>query len=396
MPTKDIKEFGTLLQEGDGKIILRSTNEKSIKIAMVGDFDFHAETLVAMRKNGAAYLFENVKEELSNADLRIGNLETALVETAYSVLGPKAYLISELSAIEGIKDAGFDVITLANNHTMDAGKDALVSTLDSLKAKGILVAGAGINEKAAREAPVFRKDDFSISVHAYSYKTGDHVANANHAGCAEALVENILIDLKKAKEKSSISVVSLHMDAEFQELPAPDRIQMCRQLADAGANIVICHHPHVIQGIEIYNGSLIAYSIGNYVTPISKYMTDHTDDCHLSFQLEVEISESGINQIRIIPIELDSEGRPQIAVNEVKENIFNMLAERSNLIQNHKAVNECYRKMIREYCKSLARVFYTSMRYRNWRTIYLYWAEIKSTPTKQRWIKDYICGRYKF
>lgn len=390
-----MKKFGTSLREKQGNVKLRDCKENSIKIALVGDFDFHAETLIAMREHGAEYLFEGVQKELSDADLRVGNLETALVDSAYTILGPKAYLISELGAIEGISNAGFEVITLANNHTMDAGKDALIKSIGTLESNGILVAGAGINENEARKGTIFEKDGFSVGVLAYSYKTGNHVATDNEAGCAEALLDNILMDLERVKESAKICIVSLHMDAEFQELPSPDRVKMCRAIADAGAEVVICHHPHVIQGIELHNGSVIAYSLGNYVTPVSKYMTDHSDNCHLSFQLEVNISESGINEVKVVPIELDAEGRPMIAKGSVKESILIMLEKRSNLIHNTEVLYASYREMIRIYCKALFKLLIKSIRFRNWKVIYLYWAEIKSTPTKQKWILDYLLGRYK-
>lgn len=395
MSKAHMKKFGTSLREKHGDIKLRDCNENSIKIALVGDFDFHAETLIAMREHGAEYLFEGVQKELSDADLRIGNLETALVDSAYTILGPKAYLISELGAIEGISSAGFEVITLANNHTMDAGKDALIKSISTLESNGILVSGAGTNESEARKGTVFDKDGLSVGVLAYSYKTGNHVATENEAGCAEALLDNILKDLERVKESAKICIVSLHMDAEFQELPSPDRVKMCRAIADAGAEVVICHHPHVIQGIELHNGSVIAYSLGNYVTPVSKYMTDHTNECHLSIQLEVDLSISGLSRIKVVPLVLDEEGRPHIALGSEKERIFAMLEERSNLLFNQKELNLRYRKMIGEYVCSLSLSLLRFLKYRNWGAISLYWAEIKSTPTKQRWIKDYLLMKYK-
>ncbi len=394
--TNHFENIGTMLIEGNGETTLRDTSGSSgssIKIIAVGDFDFHAESFIAMRQHGAEYLFENMTEGLRHADLRIGNLETILVESAYSVLGPKAHLISEVCAINGIKSAGFDVVTLANNHTMDGGEEGLKTTLDSLCDAGIEVVGAGRNENEARKPVWLTKKGISVCILAYSFRTGNHVASSNKAGCAEAILSNIISDLKACAHETSVKIVNLHMDAEFQELPAPDRISLCRKIVEAGANLIFCHHPHVIQGLEIYQGALIAYSLGNYVTPVSNYMRGNSNECHLSFQLEVDVSVDGVDRIKVIPIILDHEGRPHIAENTDREKILNMISSRSISLDDKDAVNSCYRKMIKKYCISLLKSIYYGFRYRNWSAISLEFSDVKNTPTKQKWIRDYLLKR---
>ena len=387
------ENFGNELRKGHGIVSLRKKDELSMHVIAVGDLDFHAETFIAMRQNGATYLFENIVKELQTADLRIANLETILVESAYSVLGPRAHLISDLSAINGIKSVGFDVVTLANNHTMDAGEEGLKGTINALADAGIGTVGAGMNEKEARKPIVLYKKGIAVYVYAYSFKTCDHIANINKAGCAEAILRNIVEDMKKSGQEEGIKIVNLHMDAEFQALPSPDRVLLCRKIVEAGAQLVLCHHPHVIQGIEIYQGSLIAYSLGNFVTPISNYMREHSCECHLSFQLEVDVSITGVDSVKVLPITLDHEGRPHVANKPEFEKIISMIASRSDALHDRTKLDSCYREMTKKYCLSLFRSIYWGIRYFNWKRINLYLLDVKNTPQKQKWIRDFILRR---
>jgi len=375
------------------EVCSNSQDEAFVTIAAVGDIDFHAESLLALKRHGAPYLFENVNEILGLSDFRIGNLESVLVRAPYSLLGPKAYLISDLSAIDGLCEVGFDVLTFANNHTLDGGLDGLAETLTGLHRAGIATVGAGFNMSEARKPALLAGNGLTVRVHAYSFGTGQ-IARNSMAGCAEANLDDIIFDLQAIEPVAQIKIVCLHMDAEFQPLPAPDRVSFCRRIAESGAHIVLCHHPHVIQGLEVHRGSLIAYSLGNYVTPVSNYMRFHSDECHLSFQLIVKISRLGIKNIFVVPVVIDSDGRPCIAEGDDRQIIIDIINKRSFSLRNAFEINNCYKKFIKNYCKNLIRDIFWIIKNKNFEGLKICILDLINTPMKRRWMINCIFNNF--
>ena len=180
------------------------------------------------------------------------------------------------------------------------------------------------------------------------------------------------------------------MDAEFQATPAPDRVNMCRKLARAGVPIILCHHPHVPQGIEVHAGSLIVYSLGNYVFPITDYMGENSTECAKSFHIEIQVDEQGPVKAVVVPVTIDPDGRPIPATGNQRQELLAMIAHRSQLLTDSDEVSRRYRQMIGKYGKQALKTIYWSVGERNWGRIKMQFGVWAKTPTKRDWMWHYF------
>jgi len=377
------------IMENDGTMIIADRTGPTVSLLAVGDLAFHKKAFEAMGRESPRYILEPVRDLIRAADVAVGNLESVLIEAPYSPLSSKACLISGLKALEGLEDAGFNVLTFANNHVLDAGPEGLVECLEGLESAGFHTTGSGRNAAEARIPVTYEVGDFRFRFHAFSYGQGQ-IAGPGKAGCNESRLRGILRDLREFKQENDIPVVCLHMDAEFQATPAPDRMEMCHKLAEAGVPIILCHHPHVPQGIEVFKGSLIVYSLGNYVFPISANMRKNSTECHLSFHIEIHVDLHGPVKATLVPVTIDNDGRPIPATGSERKELLQLIAHRSRLLTDSNDIARRYHQMVRNYTRQMGKNIYWCIGERNWgliNTILNAWAK---TPTKRTWMRHYF------
>ncbi len=170
--------------------------------------------------------------------------------------------------VSAFKDMGIDVVTLANNHSMDFGTDALKDSFDALKAAGISYVGAGNNLSEARTIHYVQEHGKTLAFLAASRVIPVPEWNATKikAGMLTTYDPSLLLeDIKTAKENSDYVIVYLHWGVERMQTPKDYQRNLAKQYIDAGADLVIGSHPHVLQGVEYYKGKPIIYSLGNYI-----------------------------------------------------------------------------------------------------------------------------------
>ena len=193
-----------------------------------------------------------------------------------------------------LSELGVDIVTLANNHMLDFGRGPLTETLNTLDQAGIAHVGAGENIDEAKALKTFEMDGRTIGFLGASRVIPEHSWNASSGSSglfttydAAALVEQI----QKAEESCDFTVVYVHWGIEKNTQPEEYQKTLARQYIDAGADAVIGAHPHVLQGIEFYQGKPIFYSLGNYIFSNGAYET-----------VLVELTVGGTEtEIRLIP-----------------------------------------------------------------------------------------------
>ena len=183
------------------------------------------------------------------------------------------------------------------------------------------------------------------------------------------------------------------MDAEFQATPAPDRMEMCHSLAEAGVPIILCHHPHVPQGIEVHQGGLIVYSLGNYVFPVLPYMRSNSVDFAKSFHIVIEVDRKGPVSARIVPVTIDEDGRPLLAQGAARQEILEMVAERTRLLGERSEVTRRYREMVGVYTRQIFQNIYWAVGERDWDRIRTIFRGLAASPTKRGWILHFFRAR---
>jgi poly-gamma-glutamate synthesis protein (capsule biosynthesis protein) len=169
--------------------------------------------------------------------------------------------------LPGLRAAGIDAVSVANNHTLDFGREALLQTLAHLKAASLSAAGAGKNAADAHKPVLLTADGRRVALVAASrvLPAGWH-AGASHPGIAGAYdPAKLLRAIAAARPSADVVVAYLHWGVERAPLPEAYQRKLARRCIDAGADLVIGSHPHVLQGFEYYKDKLIAYSLGNFV-----------------------------------------------------------------------------------------------------------------------------------
>jgi poly-gamma-glutamate synthesis protein (capsule biosynthesis protein) len=215
--------------------------------------------------------FDSVRDVVIPADLAICNLECALTEETEHVpgkgpYGGGTYLAGCPSSAGLLADAGFDIICLANNHTMDYGVTGLEDTMDALDSAELARCGAGFNDEEARVPAVIDVDGFIVYCFAFSeVEPRFFSAGPDTGGVAWLNRATVLNAITTAKKKADLIVVSIHWGTEGAAEPTYAQKNMARAMVDAGADVLLGHHAHVPGPVETYNGAIIAYGLGNFV-----------------------------------------------------------------------------------------------------------------------------------
>jgi len=265
-------------------------------LTAVGDINFHSIDGLILK--GLGYPWRGTFEVLTNASILVGNLEAPLSKRG-SVYTEKTWLLrADPRTVESLVKAGFDILTLANNHMMDYGPIALEDTLAALDNAKIARTGAGGNLAQAREAAILSAPDgtkFAFLAYSLTYPE-IFWANATRPGTPYGNPAFFVSDIKKAKALVDHVIVSFHWGKELLNYPSAYQKNYGRLAIDSGASVVLGHHPHVLQGIEVYKEGLIAYSLGNYVFgSYSKRVKD-------SIILEIHCDQRGLKEARLYPI----------------------------------------------------------------------------------------------
>ncbi len=249
----------------------QANKDKSLTLLLVGDIMLGEDFVRFKEERGVSYEypFKNVEESFEDADITFANLECTLSKSsAVREKGPNLY--SPPESVDALKYLNCTVVSLGNNHINDFGEQGIIKTMEILKDNGISCFGAGRNlEEANREVIIESK---GLKFCFLGYTTPENhvkaiIAGANTAGCVFYDSRKIEEDIKRVKAKSDIICISLHWGYESYIYPSPQQIELAHQIIEAGAGIVIGHHPHIIQGFERYKNGVIFYSLGNFFFP---------------------------------------------------------------------------------------------------------------------------------
>ena len=237
-----------------------------LTLVAVGDLMLGGRTEPFLKKYGPDYPFREVMPFLKRGDIVVGNLESPISVRGTAVENKKFTLRAGAIAARAVKSAGIRVVTLANNHAMDFGPLALQDTLAALADNDILFAGAGMDLSDARSAAVVKIKGRTLAFLAYSLTFPlEFFASASRPGTAPGYADFVKADIEKVRASADLVIVSFHWGAELMTSAKDYQIELGRQAIDWGADLVLGHHPHVLQDVELYNGRLIVYSLGNFV-----------------------------------------------------------------------------------------------------------------------------------
>lgn len=282
-------------------------SDEVVRLAFVGDVMVGRHVGEIIARQGMPYPFAQVAPILHSADLAFGNLESPLT-TAPRVAGGYD-LRADPSLAEAVAMAGFDILSVANNHATDNGRPGLLETMQVLADWGMASVGCGENLEAAQGPWRTEINGMRLAFFAYEGLHATYQASASAAGCMWLDPEAAGRAIAGARPDSDLIIVSVHWGEEYHSLPNAYQRRAAQQLADAGADIIIGHHPHVVQPVEWVQGkdrahpTLVAFSLGNFL--FDQWFSDETMQSTI---LLVTAGRDGVWEFGLVPT-LSQQGR---------------------------------------------------------------------------------------
>lgn len=279
-----------------------SSSHDQIVISAVGDIMLDASARPTMQSKGYDYAYAKLRKLFKGSQIVFGNLEGPLTDRGTAATDKKFVFHSPPGKVSAaLKHAGFNVVSLANNHMLDYGPDGLAQTISALDGAGIKHVGAGADLKHARQPAFFQVGKWKIAFLAYSITLPeDFYATPNKAGTAFAYVDQVSADVKAARKKADIVLVSFHWGQEGKTTLRDYQVRIGHLAIDSGASVVIGSHPHILQGIEHYKNGIILYSMGNFT--FGSYSPHSTR----SAIAQLYFSNGRLREVKMIPIDVNN------------------------------------------------------------------------------------------
>ena len=243
----------------------QSVSAQSVHLRAVGDIMLARDVESCMARNGRGYPFAAMRPLLRSADVTFGNFECCASLRGQPI--PKQFNFRARPAdVRVLAENGFTIVSLANNHAWDYGRDALLDTVACVRKTGVRTVGAGANRTEAHRLVVVQKKGLRIGFLAYLGLIPALIPESETLPTLSmASVEAITREVQAARGQVDVLLVSLHAGQEGAAGPTPRQRSFAQAAIDAGADMVIGHHPHVRQPLVVYKGKPICYSLGNFV-----------------------------------------------------------------------------------------------------------------------------------
>lgn len=270
-----------------------------IIINAVGDLMLAGRWAPTLKKKGYDHLFDGVRNELASGHVNLANLESPIATGGEEYHEKKFRFRAEPQVARVIRTAGFNLVTLANNHSMDFGGKALAETLLHLSANDISWIGAGENLAESRKIKFFLVKGKRIAFLGYSLtQPTEFFATKVLPGTAPGYEKLVTGDVSSARSQSDYVVVSFHWGKEASSTVQSYQRSAAHKAIEAGADVIIGHHPHVLQGIERYRNGIIFYSLGNFIFASKSQVADFS--AMIRFRLDGDRREAEIMPLDVL------------------------------------------------------------------------------------------------
>jgi hypothetical protein len=312
---------------------------ETIKILFTGDFYGVNRIEKLIQTENYSAIYNDFLSVIKENDIAITNLEAPLTESSLPILKTGPALKGSPKTANAFKYAGFNLITLANNHIMDYGEKGLSDTITFLKNENLDYIGAGKNfENASR---VFYKEIKGKKLAFINFTENEWSTTFHEKPGANPLNPIVnYYNIQKAKSESDFVFVIVHGGHEMYSLPSPRMQLTYRFFADAGADIIVGHHTHCISGYEVYNRTPIFYSLGNFIFDKETYNHNWNEG------LAVQFTINGDNlRFNILPfLQNDSNVGIQLLNNEEKTKIDKKIQSLNTIINDHQKLHYEFEK----------------------------------------------------
>jgi poly-gamma-glutamate synthesis protein (capsule biosynthesis protein) len=289
----------------------QETASSKVRLVFVGD-------IMLDRDPGKAMLagkdpFAGVAKLLEDSDFTVGNLECVVADSGTKLDKEFTFRADPKSIPYLVRY--FDALSLANNHSGDFGHAALIETMYRLRRANVPFFGAGLNDAEARTPWIVEKNGVKIAVLGYNeFPPKSFEAGERSPGLAWSEYDDkVVADIRATRPKADVVITFMHWGEEYLLEPNQRQTTLARKMIDAGADIVIGNHPHVIQGHDMYKGKLITYCLGNFV--FDEWKDDPNimkDERRMGWVLKLTVGKTGLVEWSTVVTRTDDDGFPQI------------------------------------------------------------------------------------
>ncbi|HEY3382157.1 MAG TPA: CapA family protein [Vicinamibacterales bacterium] len=317
----------------EGDILSGPGKHKPLTILAAGDICPGDKAVMGLgvrsktQRHGSDFPFEHVKSHLAHGDIVLANLEGYLSSEASSGGQRARTFCGREDFAEAMVRAGFNVVSVANNHVLEHGEAAFVESVRILKRAGLRVCGLRSRlDKYYSEPVFFDAQGIRTALVGYNWISVDRLGNADEhiaqsldsavnyswhrehpVTAIERANANVIRDLRTLKKEADVVALVAHWGYEFVTVPPYGVTREARTFVDAGADLIIGIHPHVIQGAESYKNGLILYSLGNFVFDMRRRLTRY------SMIAEIHVDEAKKTDVKFTPFFINRSFQPSPA-----------------------------------------------------------------------------------
>lgn len=296
--------------------------EVTVRLLAVGDLNLGRHVGQMLLKDSIGFPFQHSREVLLEYDIVFGNLESPISDQKGETRHPTDPYVfcAPPQAAKALKEAGFTALSTANNHALDYGEHGLRETIEYLREAEIAHTGISADSSDTFEPIILERGGITFGFLAYTQFVNGRKNTRGLVSLFEP--RRIRREIGLLRKKVDVLIVSFHGGAEYKDAPGSTTVAQMRSLVDRGADVVLGHHPHVPQGIEVYKGKWIFYSLGNFV-----FYQPQREWTQKSFAAEVTFGRRegkvGVEGVRMLPLRASHQPAFQ-----VEESVLTALLER--------------------------------------------------------------------
>lgn len=322
-------------------------SKTKIKLLFCGDFfvNYKNENLMLDENK----MFNNFLSCIKGADLSVVNFEGTVRSHAQILKKTGPILEASPSSIKVLAKSGFNLLTLANNHIMDLGRDGMENTIKVSKSANLEVTGIGYSLNEARKPFYTKIKNKRIAVLNFA-ENEFSIANENMAGANPLNLVNNYYDIKTAKSNADFVIVVAHGGHEGYSLPSPRMKNTYRFFIDAGADAVIGHHTHCFSGFETYGSAPIFYSLGNFVFDWEGTKNTNWD---IGYAVSLELSDQGVVYELKPYKQIKNKLGIELLNKTENEKFYESIYYLNSIIQNDKLLYDNFSK----FCSSISKSY---------------------------------------
>jgi len=337
---KNVEKSKENEKETTNKVVEELPKEKRMSIIAVGDILIHESVYKdSLKEDGTYdfhYMFTDIEPIIKKYDLKFCNQESLIGGKALGISGYPSFNSPDEIGDE-LVNLGFNLISLANNHTLDKGEDAVLYSNSYWKSKNIITAGSYSSVDERNEIKVYEQNGIKYAFFAYTTNSNARVKKDYLLNMYSA--DKVKRDIESIKDQVDVILVSMHWGNENTNIPTSNQRQIAEYLSSLGVNIIIGHHPHVVQPVERINNTIVIYSLGNFIS--NQLSLRLNNGIGLMYGIDIVVDDSGVRY--------ENEYKELVLAYSEKSTNFKVIPFsklNNDLLNNYESVNEQYMKIV--------------------------------------------------